>query len=86
MSSGRNALTARIDALTADFIDSLGREFEGGFELGVIAVVAEVRHPAEVADVEAVVTGRRRPEVEYTPEAEWHHSVWYRCSDNRDWM
>jgi hypothetical protein len=24
--------------------------------------------------------------VEYTPEAEWHHSVWYRCSDNRDWI
>jgi hypothetical protein len=24
--------------------------------------------------------------VEYTPEAEWTPSLWYRCSDVREWV
>ena len=29
---------------------------------------------------------RLRPEVGYTPEAEWWNNVWYRSSDFRDWV
>ena len=73
--------------LVADFLDSRGAASgDEELELGVIAIVVEVKGRKESDDIKEVLDSRTRPEVEYTPEAEWWHNVWYRCSDSRDWI
>ena len=83
----RERVEARLNALVADFLDS--REESMGdqeLDLGVVALVAEVRERRTPEEIEAVLRVRRRPEAEYTPEAEWTQTTWYRCTDLRDWI
>lgn len=86
MAPNREELERRLNALVADFLDSLTEDYEEGFDLGVALILAEVRYPADAERIEDLVARRPRPEAQYTPEAQWHHTVWFRCTDHRDWV
>jgi hypothetical protein len=87
MWADRERAERRLNALVADFLDSRGADSgDDELELGVIAIVVEVKGRKEPDDIKRMLDSRTRPEVEYTPEAEWWHNVWYRCSDSRDWI
>jgi hypothetical protein len=83
--NSREQARARLHALVDDFVDSSG-EGEEDFDIGVAALVAEVkrRRPSDV--IEAILEQRHRPEAQYTPEVEWSHQVEFRCTDIRDWV
>src|SRR5262249_5448707 len=86
MWSNREQVEERLNALVADFLDSRGAEADRELDLGVFAVVAGVRERRAPDEINELLEQRHRPEVGYTPEAEWTHSMWYRCSDVRDWI
>jgi hypothetical protein len=80
----RDRVERRLHALIADFLDERA-EAADELDLGVFAIVAElrVRHTSGVAEV---LRGRRRPEAEYTPEAEWVEAIAFSSSDGRPWI
>jgi hypothetical protein len=86
MWKNRPETEARLHALIADFLDSLALEVEDELDLGVVAIVAEVKQRRTPEAIEAILTERKRPEAAYTPEVEWAESIWYRCSDLRDFV
>ena len=87
MWADRERAEKRLNALVADFLDSRGADSgEDEIELGLIAIVVELKTRDTPDEIRELVDTRTRPEVEYTPEAEWWHSVWYRCSDSRNWV
>jgi len=82
----REELETRLQALLADHLDAVASQNPEGFDIGVVALVTEVRYPATVEDVEELVRSRGRPEARYTPEAEWNTYVAMGCSDSRNWI
>jgi hypothetical protein len=82
----RDRAERRLNALVADFLDSQGAQADRELDLGVIAIVAEVKERRTPEEISELLDQRARPEAEYTPEAEWTQSLWYRCSDFRDWI
>ena len=86
MWADRERTEARLQALVADFLDSMDRRLDREAEVGVFALVAEVKERRTPEEIGEVLETRTRPEAAYTPEAEWTHSTWYRCSDLRDWI
>jgi hypothetical protein len=86
MSPTRAEVEARLQALLADHLDHIAKQNPEGFDIGVAAIVTEVRYPAEVEDIEAIIRGRPRPEALYTPAAEWRQYVSFVCSDSRAWI
>lgn len=74
----------RLQAVIADFLDERAEDTDE-LDLGVVAIVAElrVRHTSGVAEV---LGDRRRPEAEYTPEAEWVQAIAFSSSDGRPWI
>jgi hypothetical protein len=86
MWANRDRVERRLHAFVADFLDSREANADRELDLGVFAIVAEVRERRTPDEIDELVEQRKRPEVEYTPEAEWTQSMWYRCSDARDWI
>ncbi|HEY4414001.1 MAG TPA: hypothetical protein VGN06_13480 [Gaiellaceae bacterium] len=86
MWADRSAVEKRLNALVADFLDSRGSAADRELDLGVFAIVAEIRERSTPEEINDVLEERARPEVGYTPEAEWTQSMWYRCSDVRGWI
>jgi hypothetical protein len=86
MWADRERAERRLHALIADFLDSRDAEADRELDLGVVAIVAEVKERRTPEEISEVLDERVRPEAEYTPEAEWTQSFWYRCSDLRDWI
>jgi hypothetical protein len=86
MWTDRDEVERRIHALVADFLDAREAAADRELDLGVFAIVAEIRERRTPEEIEDVVEQRKRPEAGYTPEAEWTPSMWYRCSDLRDWI
>lgn len=82
----RQQVEERLQALIADFLDSRGDDSDVDLDLGVVALVAEVKHRRPPESIERLLEERKRPEAVYTPEAEWTHTIWYRCTDLRDWI
>jgi hypothetical protein len=82
----RERAERRLHALVADFLDSREADADRELDLGVIAIVAEVKERRTAEEIRELLDERGRPEAEYTPEAEWTQSFWYRCSDFRDWI
>jgi hypothetical protein len=82
----RQEIESRLQALLADHLDAVATQNPEGFDIGVIAIVTEVRYPASVEEVEELVESRGRPEAFYTPEAEWNTYVAMGCSDSRNWI
>jgi hypothetical protein len=84
MWADRDRVERRLHALIADFLDERA-EAADELDLGVFAIVAElrVRHTSGVAEV---LRDRRRPEAEYTPEAEWVEAIAFSSSDGRPWI
>lgn len=70
--------------MIADFLDERAED-ANELDLGVFAIVAElrVRHTSGVTEV---LGDRRRPEAEYTPEAEWVEAIAFSSSDGRPWI
>src|SRR5919197_6702043 len=85
MATTREQARLRLHALVDDFVDSASRGADE-FDVGVAAIVAEVRYSTSPEGIEYILNQRQRPEVEYTPEAEWKHEVQFRCSDSRMWV
>lgn len=86
MWANREQVEQRLHALVADFLDSRGDDSDVDLDLGVVALVAEVKHRRTPESIEGLLKERKRPEAVYTPEAEWTHTIWYRCTDLRDWI
>ena len=84
MWADRDRVERRLHALIADFLDERAED-ASELDLGVVAIVAElrVRHTSGVAKV---LGDRRRPEAEYTPEAEWIEAISFSSSDGRPWI
>jgi hypothetical protein len=82
----RERVERRLHALVADFLDNRAGDADRELDLGVFAFVAEVKERRTPDEIRDMVEQRERPEAEYTPEAEWAQSMWYRCSDSRDWI
>jgi hypothetical protein len=82
----REAAEKRLNALVADFLDGHEESADRELDLGVFALVVEVRERRTPEEIKELLEERNRPEVGYTPEAEWTQSIWYRCSDARDWV
>jgi hypothetical protein len=74
----------RLHALIADFLDVRCEEADE-YDLGVIAIVTELR-ARHTSGIAKVLGQRRRPEAEYTPEAEWVESIAFSSSDGRPWI
>ena len=70
--------------MIADFLDVRAEDTQE-FELGVVAIVAELR-VRRASDLGKVPGQGRRPEVEYTPEAEWVEAISFGSSDGRPWI
>ena len=85
MWANREQVEARLHALIADFLDSR-EDSDRELDLGVIAFVVEVKERRTPEEIEDLLAQRTRPEAVYTPEAEWTQSMWYRCSDAREWV
>ena len=85
MWADRELVESRIHALVADFFDYRDDD-DDEFDLGVFALVAEVKTKKTPEEIANTREERKRPEAGYTPEAEWFHSVTYRCSDGRTWI
>ena len=86
MWADRQKVEQRLHALVADFLDSRGEDSDVDLDLGVVALVAEVKHRRSPESIERLLEERTSPEAVYTPEAEWIHTIWYRCTDLRDWI
>jgi hypothetical protein len=86
MWASREQVEQRLQAFIADFIDAMEEDVDGEIDLGTFAFVAEVKERRTPEELSDVLDSRRRPEVGYTPEAEWTGSLWYRCSDLREWV
>ena len=86
MWADRGQVERRLHALIADFLDAREEAAETELDLGVFAIVAEVRERNTPDEINELLGERKRPEVGYTPEAEWGQSMWYRCSDHRGWI
>jgi hypothetical protein len=86
MWADREQTEKRLNALVADFLDSREGSADRELDLGVFAIVAEVRERSTHEEISELLEQRKRPEVGYTPEAEWTQSLWYRCSDVRGWI
>ena len=84
MWADRDRSERRLHALIADFLDDRAGDADE-VDLGVCAIVAElrVRHTSGVA---MFLRDRRRPEAEYTPEAEWVETIAFSSSDGRPWI
>ena len=82
----RKEIESRLQALLADHLDAVATQNPEGFDIGIVAIVTEVRYPASVDEVEELVESRGRPEARYTPEAEWNTYVAMGCSDSRSWI
>jgi hypothetical protein len=83
----REEVERRLVGLVSDFMDS--QEASAGddeIDVGHLAIVAEVRWRRTPDEIHDIVQQRKRPEVGYTPEAEWTQNVWYRSSDSRAWV
>jgi hypothetical protein len=86
MWANRAQVEQRLQAFIADFIDAQAEDADREIDLGTFAVVAEIKERRTPEEINEVLNSRRRPEVGYTPEAEWTDSLWYRCSDLRGWV
>ena len=84
MWADRDRVERRLQALIADFLDERAED-ASELDLGVFAIVAElrVRHARGVAEA---LDDKRRPEAEYTPEAEWVEAIAFSSSDGRPWI
>jgi hypothetical protein len=72
----RERAERRLNGLVADFLDS--RAADSGdeeIELGLIAVVVEIKTRRTPDKIKEHAEPRTRPEVEYTPEVEWWHNT-----------
>lgn len=83
MWADRDRVERRIHALIADWLEERAEDADE-YELGVVAVVAELR--VRTSDTAETLRKRRRPEVEYTPEAEWIEGISFSSSDGRPWI
>lgn len=86
MWKNREEAERRLHALVSDFLDTHEESTDAEIDLGVLAIVAEIRERNTREEIAEILQQRRRPEAVYTPEAEWTHLIWYRCSDLRDWV
>lgn len=86
MWADREEVELRINALVADFLDAREASADRELDLGTFAIVAEIKERSTPDEINDLVESRQRPEAGYTPEAEWSQSMWYRCSDVRDWI
>src|SRR5437899_12703480 len=86
MWADREQTEKRLNALVADFLDAREGSADRELDLGAFAIVAEIRERCTPDEISDLLEQRKRPEVGYTPEAEWTQSMWYRCSDVRDWI
>ena len=84
MWADRDRVERRFHALIADFLDERAKDADE-FELGVVAIVAELR-VRRTSDLGELPGQGRRPEVEYTPEAEWVEAIAFSSSDGRPWI
>jgi hypothetical protein len=50
----------------------------------VVGLVVELKGRQPPEEIHRLLDERQRPDVEYTPAAEWTQSVLYRCTDSRD--
>ena len=84
----REAVEGRLVGLVRDFLDSQAASSgdDDEIDVGHVAIVAEIKWRRTPDEIRDIVQQRQRPEVVYTPEAEWTQSVWYRSSDSRDWI
>ena len=86
MWANREQVEQRLQAFIADFIDAMEEDADREIDLGTFAFVAEIKERRTPEEINEVLDSRRRPEVGYTPEAEWADSLWLRCSDLRNWV
>ncbi len=86
MWADRQRVEERLHAVIADFLDSRGEASDRELDLGVVALVVELKERRTPDEIEEVLGQRARPEAVYTPEVEWTQSTWYRCTDIRDWI
>jgi hypothetical protein len=80
----RDLVERRLHALIADFLDERAEDADE-FDLGVFAIVAELR-VRRTSEIGEVLGQRRRPEAGYTPEAEWVESIAFSSSEGRPWI
>ncbi len=76
----REQLERRMHALVADHLDQIAEANPDGFDLGVVAISAEVVTP----DPEATLL--RREDGGYTPAIDSYYYWSYYCSDHRWWV
>lgn len=69
--------------MIADFLDERAED-ANELDLGVFAIVAS--SGCGTSGVAEVLGDRRRPEAEYTPEAEWVEAIAFSSSDGRPWI
>jgi len=76
----RDQVERRLHALVADWLDTIARDNQDGFDIGIVGFIGEVSMP----DPETTLL--RREEGGYTPPLDTDQYTSYYCSDHRWWM